>query len=218
VTAVGGDVVFTDLSFNVTGTKTILFTATNLTSVTSDPIVVGAGPASRLVFTQQPGLTASGAPFGVQPIVKSQDQFGNDSTTGLPASQNVTMSISTGTGPLLGAISQNIGTNFGRGVATYTNLEIDAAGTKQLTASSPGLGALSTTLHRRWASPASGSRRPLTFAPGTAMGRKDADAADSGHAFTVTVNAVVPVTTRRINNDRLGSLLDGTVPPQTRRW
>src|SRR5205807_3052977 len=41
-------------------------------------------------------------------------------------------------GPLLGSVSQDIGTNAGNGVATYTNLEIDATGSKQLTASAAG--------------------------------------------------------------------------------
>ena len=41
-----------------------------------------------------------------------------------------------GTGPLQGTTSLDIGTNAGKGVALFTNLRIDAAGTKQLTASS----------------------------------------------------------------------------------
>src|SRR6266478_5690636 len=136
---IGGECSFTNLSHNVANTITILFTASNLASVTSVPIVVGPATASRLVFTSQPGGATSGAPFGVQPALKSQDQFGNDSSVGLPANQNVTMTITSGTGPLLGDTSQDIGTSAGNGVVTYTNLEIDAAGNaKQLTASSSG--------------------------------------------------------------------------------
>src|SRR6266404_4104968 len=138
-TVLGGECNFTNLSHNVANTITILFTASNLTSVTSAPIVVGPAIASRLVFTSQPGGATSGAPFAVQPALKSQDQFGNDSSVGLPANQNVTMTITSGTGPLLGDTSQDIGTHAGNGVVTYTNLEIDAAGNaKQLTASSAG--------------------------------------------------------------------------------
>ena len=47
-TAVSGVASYTDLSHNVTDTITIQFTATNLISVTSSPIVVGPGPATRL--------------------------------------------------------------------------------------------------------------------------------------------------------------------------
>jgi len=56
--------------------------------VTSDPIVVGPGIANRLVFTTQPGSATAGAPFGVQPVIKSRDQFDNDSVVGLPASRH----------------------------------------------------------------------------------------------------------------------------------
>src|SRR5207245_8257906 len=82
----------------------------------------------------------TGAIFGTQPVVKSQDQFGNNSTTGLAASVTVSMALTSGTGPLLGTTNLNIGTGGGNGTVTYTNLEIDAGGTnKQLRASAPGL-------------------------------------------------------------------------------
>src|SRR6266581_3052907 len=136
---IGGETSFADLSHNITNTITISFTAPGLTSVTSDSIVVGPGQANRLTFTTQPGSAASSAPFGVQPVVKSQDQFGNLSTVGLSANQTVTMTLSSGAGPLLGTINQDIGTAAGNGTVIYTDLEIDAVGTnKQLTASSSG--------------------------------------------------------------------------------
>src|SRR6266446_63259 len=135
---IGGDFSYFDLSFKVANTITILFTAPGLASVTSSNVVVGAGTASRLAFTTQPGSAASGFPFGIQPVINSQDQFGNNSTVGLPANQNVTLTLTSGTGPLLGGTNQDLGTSAGNGVATYTNLEIDATGNKQLTASSVG--------------------------------------------------------------------------------
>ena len=96
VIAIGGTVSYSDLSHNVIGTITIQFTGINLTGVTSDPIVVGPGIANRLAFTTQPGAAAAGIPFGVQPVVKTQDQFGNNSTVGLGANQNVSPTIFTG--------------------------------------------------------------------------------------------------------------------------
>jgi len=180
---------------NVTNTITILFTANGLASVTSGSIVVGPGPASRLVFTTQPGAAASGFVFGIQPVVKSLDQFGNNSTVGLSAHTNVTMTLSSGTGPLLGAADQDIGTSAGNGVATYTNLEIDVTGSKQLTASSPGLtNAMSSTFS---ISSATDYIKLLvlapgeTFAPGTATGKTGTPTAQTaGTAFSVTINAV----------------------------
>src|SRR5262249_11412309 len=56
--AQGGDAVFTDLSHNVAGTITIGFSAPGIPSVTSGPIVVSPGTASRLAFTTQPGSAA----------------------------------------------------------------------------------------------------------------------------------------------------------------
>src|SRR5262249_1822098 len=43
------------------------------------------GTVRRLVFSTQPGSATAGAIFGVQPVVKTQDQFGNNSTNGLGA-------------------------------------------------------------------------------------------------------------------------------------
>src|SRR6185503_7851031 len=48
--------------------------------------------------------------------------------------------LSAGTGPLLGITTLDIGTNAGNGFVSFTDLEIDAAGTnKQLTATASGL-------------------------------------------------------------------------------
>src|ERR1044071_4989372 len=80
--AIGGEATFTELSLNIANTVTLVFSPAGLTSVTSDPIVVGPGQSTKLAFTTQPSSAASGAPFGVQPVVKSQDQFGNLSTVG----------------------------------------------------------------------------------------------------------------------------------------
>jgi hypothetical protein len=193
--ALGGEAAFSDLSHNVANTITILFTAPGLTSVTSDPIVVGPGTANKLAFSTQPASAASGFPFGVQPVVKSQDQFGNLSTVGLPAHQIVTMTLTSGVGPLLGATNQDIGTSAGNGTVTYTNLEIDAVGTnKQLTASASGFtSALSSVFP---VTGASFSQLQVilpgeTAAPGSATGKTGTPLAQTpALAFNVTVNAV----------------------------
>src|SRR6266404_2015226 len=196
MTAIGGDCGFTDLNYTVAETITILFTATNLSSsVTSGPVTVGPAAASQLVFTAQPGAAVSGAPFGNQPALKSQDQFGNDSAVGLAGSQNVTLTLTSGTGALLGDNVQNIGTNGGNGVVIYTNLEIDAAGfNKQLTASSAGFSNSQSSI---FLVSGTGFSRLLvlapgeTFAPGTPTGKTGTPITQTaGVAFTVTVKAV----------------------------
>jgi hypothetical protein len=107
---------------------------------TSSGIVVSPAPANHLVFGAQPGLAIAGGVFGGQPAVKTQDQFGNDSTVGLAGNLPVTMTLSSGSGPLLGLTTLDVGTNAGNGLVAFTDLEIDIAGTnKQLSASASGL-------------------------------------------------------------------------------
>jgi hypothetical protein len=145
-TVSGGVATFTDLSHNVASTISITFSTGSLTSATSDPIVVGPGAADRLVFTAQPGSATAGSVFGSQPALITQDQFGNASSIGLPANLNVALALSSGTGPLQGTTTQDIGTLAGNGSVTFTNLRIDAAGTgKQLTASASGLSSATST-------------------------------------------------------------------------
>src|SRR5262245_47100583 len=139
-TAVYGVASYTNLSMNVAGTITIQFSATNLPSVTSASVVVGPAVADRLVFTTQPGSASAGVPFGIQPVLKTQDRFGSFSSAGLPASKLVTVTLSAGSGTLSGTTTLDIGTAAGNGTVTFTDLQIDSAGTgKQLTATSSGL-------------------------------------------------------------------------------
>src|SRR5207244_6019372 len=75
-----------------------------------------------------------------QPALRSQDQFGNASTTGLPASRNVTLTLTAGTGALQGSTNADIGTSAGNGVVTFTNIQVSAAGSgKQITASASAM-------------------------------------------------------------------------------
>ncbi len=194
-TSVFGVATYTDLSINVAGTITLQFTATNLTSVTSAPIVVGPAPANHLVFATQPGSASAGVPFGIQPVLKTKDQFGSDSTVGLAASQLVTVTLSSGSGTLSGNTTLDIGTGAGNGTITFTNLEIDTAGTnKQLTATSSGLSnavsatfSVSATLFSQLQLLVPGE----TAAPGTLTGKTGTpNPQAAGTPFNVTVNAV----------------------------
>jgi hypothetical protein len=103
-------------------------------SATSTSFTVSPASASALVFSTQPGSATAGSAFGQQPVVKSQDGFGNNSTVGLGASRNVTVSIASGTGTLQGTATLDIGTAAGNGTVTFTNVRIDAAGAKTLQA------------------------------------------------------------------------------------
>src|SRR5205814_2810204 len=117
------------------GTPTITAASTSpsaITSATQNETVNPAG-ATKLAFTTQPGNATAGSPFGTQPVINTQDQFGNNSAVGLPAISNVSVALTAGTGPLQGTTTLNIGTGGGNGTVTYTNLRIDVPGTdKQL--------------------------------------------------------------------------------------
>ncbi len=137
VTVVNGIATFTDLAHLVATNITIQFTFDSLVSATSDSIAVQAATADHLFFAVQPGAAVSGTPFGTQPVIKTQDAFGNDSTNGLAASLNVTVSASEGT--LLGTTTVDAGANAGNGVATFTDLQLNLLSTnEQLTASATG--------------------------------------------------------------------------------
>jgi hypothetical protein len=146
-TAVNGLVTFTNLSHNVATNITLTFSASGVSGTNSGAIAVSPAAAAQLVFTTQPGSTAYGLALNPQPVVRSRDSFGNDSTVGLGASQLVTLSVGVGTGSLLGTTSLNIGTAAGNGTATFAGLQVSMAGTgKQLSANSSGLTtALSST-------------------------------------------------------------------------
>jgi adhesin/invasin len=107
-------------------------TAAAIPGITADvtdfgSLSVVAGTVAQLAVTTQPGNATAGAVFGQQPAVRTEDQFGNPSTSGLAASLNVTATINAGTGPLQGTAALDIGTGAGNGSVTYTNLRIDVA-------------------------------------------------------------------------------------------
>jgi hypothetical protein len=194
-TAVFGVATYNDLSMNVAGTMTIQFSATNLVGVTSAPVVVAPAPADHLVFATQPGSASAGVPFGVQPVIKTQDRFGSDSAAGLPASQLVTVTLSSGNGTLSGTTTLDIGTAAGNGLINFTNLQIDSVGTgKQLTASSSGLGSAVSASFAVGAGMYSKLQLLLPgeiAAPGTVSGKTGTpNPQAAGTPFNVTVNAV----------------------------
>lgn len=99
-----------------------------------------AGAVTKLAFTTEPGGAVYGSLLNPQPVVKTQDQFGNNSTSGLIATEMVSLTL-TGTGILQGTASLNIGTGGGTpGTVTFTDLTVDEFGAgKQLTAAATGL-------------------------------------------------------------------------------
>src|SRR5204863_6874379 len=101
LTAAAGLVTFTNLSHNVATNITLAFSASGLSGTNSSIIAVSPAAAAQLVFITQPGSTTYGSALSPQPVVRSRDSFGNDSTVGLGSSQLATLSVGAGAGSLL---------------------------------------------------------------------------------------------------------------------
>ena len=118
VTVSGGIATFTNLSDNKAETMSLRSTSVpSLTTATSSSIVVSPAAASQLGIHTQPGATTTiNVPFSPQPVVYVEDQYGNRETG--DNSTQVTASLNTGSGPLLGTTTVTVS----GGVATFTNL------------------------------------------------------------------------------------------------
>src|SRR5262249_40910867 len=125
------------------GDRTLVFTASGFTSVTSNTITITAGSATQLAITTQPSSSAqSGIAFGQQPVIQLRDVSGNNvSQSGVV----VTAAIATGGGPLGGTLTA---TTNASGAATFSTLSISGTiGNRPLGFSATGLtGATSNTV------------------------------------------------------------------------
>ena len=136
VAAVNGVATFSSLSINKAGTGyTITANATGLLTAASTPFNVTAGTASKLVFSVQPSNVAAGASITPAVTVTIEDASGNTVTS---ATNTVTIAI--GTNPASGTLGGTLAVAAVNGVATFSNLNINNAGTGySLTASATGL-------------------------------------------------------------------------------
>ena len=122
----------TGLVRGVAAGRTVV-TATSETASEADTVTVGSGAAS-LVFTTQPAGGAAGASFGA--VVTARDSLGHTATS---FTGNVTVAI--GTNPAGGILSGTRTVAASAGVATFSGLSIDKAGTGYtLAATATGLG------------------------------------------------------------------------------
>ena len=128
-----GTASFNDLSFTLTGSKTLSAASPGITPATSSPFTITPGQAAALFFVQQPTNVNAGVTMLPAVTVRLADSQGNS----VPASGvSVAITLSSGSGTLTGTIPQLTDAS---GVATFGNLSINASGTKKLTASSGGL-------------------------------------------------------------------------------
>lgn len=129
--AVDGVATFSTLKIDQAGSFTLQVTEEGLTSATTASFTISPNVASKLVITQQPTDTTAGQSISAT-LVSVEDAFGNVVTTD---SSNVTIAIGSGSGTLNGTATANASS----GVASFSGLSIDQAGTFTLSASEGGV-------------------------------------------------------------------------------
>ncbi len=145
--AIGGVADFSDnaLSLNLTGSDKMLTASATITAgavtKTSNAFTIAQGAASQLVFSTQPGGGIAHVTWGQQPVVQVQDKYGNVVTTGADSMVNIALTLTSGSGALAGATTVTAAS----GQASFGGLEMDAAGTKQITATAAALSPGSTS-------------------------------------------------------------------------
>jgi hypothetical protein len=125
VTPVSGVATFSDLSIDKAGTGyTLQATSGVLTPDTSASFNITGKSATQLVFTAEPTNTGAGDAITPAVTVAAQDNYGNTD-----ASYGTDISIAIDTNPGGGTLSGTTTVTPVSGVATFSDLSIDKAGT-----------------------------------------------------------------------------------------
>jgi Spherulation-specific family 4 len=121
-------------------------TARNLTSATTSTFAITAGPATRLVFTAQPGGGASGSAWAAQPAVAVEDANGNV-VTGSTSPVTLAIGSQPGGGAALGCTANPV--TASAGVAAFAGCEITGrSGSYTVKATSSGLSSATSSTFR----------------------------------------------------------------------
>lgn len=198
VTAVNGVATFAGLSINLAGTGYVLSaTSGSLTGTDSTPFAVAQTP-TKLSFSVHPGGASAGIAFTTQPSVQVLDAE-NNVVAGF--SGPVSIGIKAGTGRAGAVLSGTSSVSAVNGVATFTGLSVDLAGSGYvLTASSSTLvGADSTTFsvaqlatHLAFSTQPGSARAGVAFGTQPIVQALDAEnnvALNFGGALTIGLNA-----------------------------
>jgi hypothetical protein len=139
-TTTAGAATFGGCNISLAGTGyTLTASVPGYASVVSSPFNVAIGPATRLLFLQQPSSVTAGAVMNPAVVVALQDVGGDLVST-------PTISIAFGTNAGGGTLSGTVSQNATSGTATFTDLSIDVASSGYtLKASGGGLNATSAT-------------------------------------------------------------------------
>ena len=135
--ASGGVVTFADLTDTTSGSLSLSVTGGGLKPATTSPVPISPGPPSKLLIQTQPSSTVTaGQPLAIEPVIERTDQFGNlvQGDDGAV----VTADLGSGAGTLGGTLTAILS----GGVATFTDLAENTAGTISLQFTGAGVSSL----------------------------------------------------------------------------
>jgi uncharacterized repeat protein (TIGR03803 family) len=158
VAASSGVATFSNVKINTPGTYTITASDGSLTSATSNSITVSAGAASKVVYSVQPSTVTAGVAISPSIVVDVEDSLGNIITSD---SSNVTLAVATGPGSATGTLTVAASS----GVATFSNVLLNTAGSYTLSATDGSL--TSATSSSFTVNPAAASKLVYTTQPST---------------------------------------------------
>ena len=186
ITANTGVATFSNLRLNTAGTYTLSETgSSSLSGPASNSFTVTPTTVSQVAFGQQPTNTTAGAPITPAVTVKLEDQFGNVVTT--DSTDTVTVGVASGPGTFSGSSTTTL--TASAGIATFSNLHLNTAGSYTL----------SETASSSLAGPSSSS---FTITPATpnqlAFGQQPTN--------TASGNPIAPAVTVKIE-DQFGNLV-----------
>ena len=132
VAASSGIATFSNVKLNTAGSYTLTASDGALISATSSSFTVSPAAASKLVYGQQPSNVTAGVADSPSITVDVEDQFGNLVTSD---SSNVTLAVASGPGSLSGTLTVAASS----GIATFSNVKLNTAGSYTLTGSDGSL-------------------------------------------------------------------------------
>jgi Bacterial Ig-like domain (group 2) len=121
--AVDGIAVFSGVALDSIGSYTLRATASGLPVIISNAFEVGAGPPGALNFVTQPSETPASEPITPAPQVRVTDAFGH-----VVVDPAVVITIALGNNPSGASLSGDKTRTTDEGIATFTGLELNRAG------------------------------------------------------------------------------------------
>ncbi len=132
VSASSGVATFSNVKLDTAGNYTLSASDGSLTAATSNSFTVSAAAASKLAYGTQPSNVTAGVADSPSIVVDVEDQFGNIVTGN---TSNVTLAVASGPGSATGTLT----VAASNGVATFSSVIFDTAGSYTLSATDGSL-------------------------------------------------------------------------------